>query len=307
MEVEITIFTPTYNRKYKINELYTSLKKQTNKEFEWVVVDDGSTDNTRDLILEWVEEELDFPIRYFYKDNGGKHSAINYGLEKANGRLFIIVDSDDKLTKNAIDTILNVENSIDKEMYNLVGYGFNKGKSDEEIIGNTFSGESIIASSIDRKKYNIVGDKAEVFYTNILKAYKFPEFIGEKFLTESVLWYKIASDGFNIKWFNKTIYLCEYLDDGLSFNSHNLAINNFVGYTFSIRESLKYNLSIKEKLVLIGVYSKIGREKKLTYFQISKNINQNIILCFLSGWASKFSRLLKNNINIMSKSKKQLK
>ena len=93
----ITIFTPTYNRAYILPILFESLKIQTVKEFEWIIVDDGSTDNTESLIYKF-KEECNFSIRYFKKENQGKHIAINFGVEKAKGNLFFIVDSDDYIS-----------------------------------------------------------------------------------------------------------------------------------------------------------------------------------------------------------------
>lgn len=296
MGVAVTIFTPTYNRAYTLGKLYKSLKEQTCKNFEWLVIDDGSNDNTRELFNQWEKEKQDFSIRYYYKKNGGKHRAINYGLEKASGRLFFIVDSDDYITENAIETILSEDNKIQSDQFNLAGFGFNKGYNEFSIVGDTFEGESIIASSIDRRKHKIKGDKAEIFYTEILKRYKFPEFPNENFITESVVWYKIANDGYMLKWINKIIYICEYLEDGLTKNSSTLAINNFVGYTYSVRQFLKYDLSISEKAILIGVYTRISRKKKESYLKISKNIDRNIIICMIMGFASKTSWFFKNRI-----------
>lgn len=102
----ITIFTPTYNRAELLPRLHKSLQEQTNKNFEWIVVDDGSTDNTKEVIENIIlQQENDFPIRYFYKENGGKHTAINRGVREANGDLFFIVDSDDILTFNSVELI----------------------------------------------------------------------------------------------------------------------------------------------------------------------------------------------------------
>ena len=103
----ITVFTPTYNRAKLLPRLYKSLQEQTNKDFEWVIVDDGSTDNTKEVIDNIItQQENDFPIRYFYKENGGKHTAINQGAKEAKGELFFIADSDDVLLfRNSISTI----------------------------------------------------------------------------------------------------------------------------------------------------------------------------------------------------------
>ena len=98
----ITIFTPTYNRGYIIEKLYLSLCNQTSNEFEWLVFDDGSTDNHLDLIERFIADNK-INIRYIYKENGGKHTAINLGVKNANGELFFIVDSDDYLTPDAVE------------------------------------------------------------------------------------------------------------------------------------------------------------------------------------------------------------
>ena len=105
-EVVITIFTPAYNRAYTIHKCYESLKRQTSKNFKWLVVDDGSTDNTRELILKW-KEEADFEINYIYKKNGGMHTAHNTAYENIDTELNVCIDSDDYLTDDAVEIIIN--------------------------------------------------------------------------------------------------------------------------------------------------------------------------------------------------------
>ena len=102
----ITIFTPTYNRAEFLAPLYDSIKNQSSKDFEWVIVDDGSTDNTYSAVAEIINShDGSFPIRYFKKPNGGKHTAINMGVNVEEGELFLILDSDDELPPTAIETI----------------------------------------------------------------------------------------------------------------------------------------------------------------------------------------------------------
>ena len=105
MNIKITIFTPTYNRDYIIINLYKSLLIQTLKDFEWLIIDDGSTDNTELLVSSFIKDNK-INIRYIKQQNGGKHRAINKALEEAKGELFFIVDSDDQLVDNAIERIL---------------------------------------------------------------------------------------------------------------------------------------------------------------------------------------------------------
>ena len=108
---KITVFTPTYNRAYCLNKCYESLKRQTNKDFEWLIIDDGSTDNTKYLVEDWIKEKKDFNIRYVYKENGGMHTAYNLAYEKIDTELSMNVDSDDFLTDTAIEDILTFWNS----------------------------------------------------------------------------------------------------------------------------------------------------------------------------------------------------
>ena len=102
--VKFTIFTPTYNRKEFLTKLYGSLKKQTYKDFEWIVVDDGSSDGTKEIVQNFIDEKK-LDIKYYYKENGGKQRAYNYGAEKACGELFICLDSDDEYVADGLEII----------------------------------------------------------------------------------------------------------------------------------------------------------------------------------------------------------
>ena len=108
----VTVFTPTYNRAYILGDLYHSLQRQTCMDFEWLIVDDGSADDTKALVASWQGEENPFPIRYVYQENGGKCRAINRGLKEADGRLFFTVDSDDYLTDDAIEKVIRWDGEL---------------------------------------------------------------------------------------------------------------------------------------------------------------------------------------------------
>ncbi|HAX72253.1 MAG TPA: hypothetical protein DCY20_01880 [Firmicutes bacterium] len=228
-EVKVTVFTPTYNRGYCLETLYKSLQNQTSHDFEWLVIDDGSTDKTHDLFEQWMQEDNAFVMTYVKVKNGGKHRAINKGTELAKGELFFIVDSDDYLVDNSIERIIYWESTIlEKEKF--AGVSGNRGFTNEIIIGDTFEGDFIDATSLERDTLNIKGDKAEVFYTRLLKQYKFPEIEGENFITEAVVWFQIAFDGYKIRWFNEITYICEYLEDGLTHHAIEVAMKNPKGY-----------------------------------------------------------------------------
>ncbi len=262
-----TICTPTYNRAYILKNLYQSLLKQTNKNFEWIIVDDGSSDDTKLLVDQFLKDNI-INISYFYKENGGKHRAVNFGIDKAKGKYFAIVDSDDWLTDDAVENICDKFKPIDSDE-SFCGISFNRGYSENKIIGKTFSGDFIDATSIERNKYNILGDKFEVFRTSILKDNKFPEIEGENFLSEIILWTRIAYQGYKIRWYNKIIYICDYLDDGLTKNNDKLLEKNYKGNALRIREQVSLaNIGLKAKL---GYYSK--------YYQLRKNSEKFSVIC----------------------------
>ena len=151
--------------------MYESLVEQTSKDFEWVIIDDGSTDGTDDMIASIKEDS--FSIIYKKVENGGKHRAINRGLDIAEGEVFAIVDSDDYLLPNAIETIKARFSEIDGEEKKFAGVALLKSFSETEAVGTSFSGEWVDAKTTERPKYNINGDKFEVFYTDVLKENKF--------------------------------------------------------------------------------------------------------------------------------------
>lgn len=212
----ITVFTPTYNRAYALPHLYKSLREQTFRDFEWIVVDDGSTDNTSDVVKKWIDEAW-FPIRYVKTANGGKHRAINKGVTLAEGELFFIVDSDDWLPKDSLSWINHYVEGVknDEHFAGVVG---SRSYPSGDRIGGPVSYDILDTDYVSfRERYHIKGDMAEVWRTEVLRQYPFPEFKGEKFLTEAVVWEQIALK-YKLRYFNKAIYTCEYLPDGLTKN-----------------------------------------------------------------------------------------
>lgn len=240
--MRLTVFTPAYNRGYIIGKLYESLKQQTFKDFEWVIVDDGSTDNTEEIIAGFQKEKGFFPIRYFKTKNGGKHRAINRGVLHASGELFFIVDSDDYLPSDSLEIINEIESTIPiEEKDKFAGVCGEKFYQNGTAVGkSSLSGLYTDATTIDRQKYGIVGDKAEVYYTKVLKLFPFPEFDGEKFCTESLVWDKISNHGYKLRFFNKNIYICEYLDDGLTAQGLKLYAKNPRQWGLSIEQDHKF-------------------------------------------------------------------
>lgn len=214
----ITIFTPSFNRRHLIENLYQSLLAQTQKNFEWLVIDDGSTDDTEEYFSELLSKDQPFQIRYIKQENGGKHRAVNRGVKNAKGELFFIVDSDDSLLPEAIKKINSWVKTLD-DSKKWAGVSGLKGFSRQKNVGQRASTEFIDAKNNERRKYHLEGDKAEVYFTDVLKKYPFPEIPGEKFISEEIVWNAIARDGYYLRWFNEIVYVCSYLEDGLTKNS----------------------------------------------------------------------------------------
>jgi len=215
----ISIFTPTYNRGSLLERLYSSLVNQAIRNFEWIVVDDGSSDNTEEIVKGLMGRK-EIVIKYLKQKNSGKHIAINTGLDYANGDWFFIVDSDDYLTP---DALIIVNEYIDKNSPDsYFGYAFRRAYEGGKTIGGKFPVDTpeFSATIIDRTvKYHISGDMAEVFKTDLLRQCKFDDGFNEKFCAEGLMLNRTAKLGAKLLYVDKCIYICEYLPGGLTDNS----------------------------------------------------------------------------------------
>lgn len=212
----ITIVTATFNRRDLLLRLYESLINQTNKDFEWIIVDDGSTDDTKSVVNRLLKENK-IIINYFYKENGGKHTALNLGIDKATKEFIFFVDSDDYLPTNSIEIIKKYLNIIKnrKDYDELSGICADKGDMEGRIVGDSSPNNVRINYLNYRYKKRIKGDKSEIFKTNILKENKFPVFRGEKFCPEALVWNRIALN-YDMVFIGQIVYYCDYQIDGLS-------------------------------------------------------------------------------------------
>ena len=237
-DFKITVFTPTYNRAYILENLYRSLQRQSYGDFEWLVVDDGSSDGTEALFDRWRREENPFPIRYVRQENGGKCRAINHGLKLARGELFFTVDSDDYLTDDALEKVARWEAELPKDQ-KYCGFAGNLGTAPNVTPNKPLPGDFFDGTAFDR--YGIVdGERASVFYTDIHRRYLYPEFPGEKFMTEAVTWNRMANDGYRMRFFNDIIWIFEYKEDGLTRSGYDLFLRNPQGTGLFFREKAKF-------------------------------------------------------------------
>ncbi len=232
--MSVSVITPIYNRANLIEKLFFSLKKQTTQSFEWIIVDDGSTDNLKEVVTEFKKEAV-FKINYIYKTNGGKHSALNVGIPLAVNEWIFIVDSDDTLSYNSIDI---VNNKIEKvKEHSCKGLIFLKAyETTKTVIGNVSTLNKVNSNQFA----GIKGDKAIIFRRNSFIKNNFPVYIGENFITEAYLWNRILEEGYFQCW-NEVIYYAEYLDGGLTSNYKNLLKNNPIGTLSFVLSNLNLN------------------------------------------------------------------
>ena len=265
--MKITILTPTFNRAYILPKLYESLLKQTENNFDWLIVDDGSTDDTKIIVKHWINEKK-ISIIYRYQKNGGKHKALNNGISLIKNDFTFIVDSDDALTEDAVETINSYYEKY-KDYKNLCGFSFLRKFPNGKINGQAFKKNEYYSDYIScRINENITGDKAEIYKTEVLKKYPFLEVEGENFLSEDYVWIQIAEE-YNMIHINKAIYVGDYLPDGLTKNIIIKKLNNSVGNykRAKILCSKKCNLKNRTKGIMLYIsYGLYSKEKVSTLF-----------------------------------------
>lgn len=286
--MKITILTPTFNRADKLGKLYNSLCSQSNKNFEWLIVDDGSIDGTKSFVDKIISAS-DFAIRYIWQENGGKHRALNKGIQAIDSELTFIVDSDDWLSEDAIEQIFLYDEKYSnrKESDNLCGFSFLRAYSN----GVVNTGEFPVDEAIDtyrqqRINNNLLGDKAEVYYTDILKKYPFEEFDDEKFMPEDAVWLKMSGP-YNMVHINRVIYYCDYLEGGLTRTGRKMKI--FSPYGMMYRSSVYLNdplVSLKAKVkmaILYQVYSQFAKKRDGKKNTDKVNVSDNKARCKVNG------------------------
>ncbi|MEP9080449.1 glycosyltransferase family A protein [Enterobacter hormaechei] len=232
--MSVSVITPVYNRANLIDKLFFSLKEQTSQAFEWIIVDDGSTDNLKEIVSDF-KRQASFKINYTYKSNGGKHTALNEGIPLAEYEWVFIVDSDDTLPTNAIavvnEKIKNIKELTCKGLVFLKAY-----ESTKAVIGDINSLNKVNSNQFAGVK----GDKAIIFRRDSFIENKFPTCVGENFLTEAYLWNRILEKGYFQCW-NEVIYYAEYLEGGLTSNYKNLLKKNPVGTLSFVLSNLNLN------------------------------------------------------------------
>ncbi|CUP39381.1 glycosyltransferase family 2 protein [Intestinibacter bartlettii] len=233
----LTVFTPTYNRAYVLKQCYDSLCRQTCKDFVWLIIDDGSNDNTKEIVEKWMANDNGFEIRYVYKKNGGMHTGHNKAYELIDTELNVCIDSDDFMPDDAVELIVNF-------------WEENKDSSYSGIIAlDVYKNGQVIGKELPNKKSTTLsgyyqnggqGDKKLIYRTEIINKYPpYPEFEGEKFVPLDYK-YLLADQDYELLIMNKPVCVVEYMEDGSSKNMLRQYYKNPRGFAFMRKVSMKY-------------------------------------------------------------------
>lgn len=262
--IRLTILTTSYNRAKLLSKLYASLIKQTLYDFEWLIIDDGSNDNTKEYVASLPQNP--FPIRYYYKENGGKCRAINFAHDKIQGQYVFFVDSDDVLTADAVEVILKDWQRYAQEP-NIAVLSYKREGQDGRAISEDVQGaDYYIADDIHYLvNKGVGGDRAETLRTDILRKYPFPEFVNEKFMSEGWLWNNIAKK-YKTVYRMYTVYICEYLAGGLTKSGRVLRMKSPQGMMENCKSFFQKDTCIKiqlKEMLLYCVYALCSPNKLL--------------------------------------------
>ena len=222
----LTILTPTFNRADRLPALAESLDAQTVKGFQWLVIDDGSTDGTGDYIRGLRPEG--YAIDYHYKENGGKHTAINFAHAHIRGDYVCIVDSDDALLPDAVAAIIGMIETYGGDQ-TIACLSFQKGSTAGHPMVQRMPETPVVSNHIEyRLNGRRFGDCCEVVRASALREFPFPVFPGERFLGEGYLWVEIGKK-YRTVYCNRVIYICEYLEDGLTRSGRGMRLKSPLG------------------------------------------------------------------------------
>ena len=279
----LSVVTPAYNRAHLLSGCYESLRRQTCKDFEWIIVDDGSQDNSDEVAASF--DDAGFPIIYVKKENGGKHTALNASHPHIRGKYVITLDSDDILADTAVaDIVREWDKYEDWEDVGIVT--FLKSTPDGTIFASVRDYDTPVDILTYPRDLRLGNDCCEVIRAELFKKYPFPVFEGERFLSEGVLWSQVAKTH-KCVYVNNPIYLCEYLDDGLTKAGRALRIRNPRGGMLSSSFGLDQRNSLRQRIKSGLLYTCYGFFAGMTPVETVKQCPEKAIacLCLPFGWA----------------------
>jgi glycosyltransferase involved in cell wall biosynthesis len=259
-----TIFIPTYNRAKLLPRALASIEAQTYRDFEVLIVDDGSSDGTQSLIAQWTQC-MPFPVTYLRQANQGKHAAHNVGVAAARGELFVLLDSDDRLLPTSLERMLKHWLSIpEQERERFAGVEGLIQSMDGQLLPQMFPQSPMDASFLEiRQKRGVGGDKKHALRTDILRCYPYPVFPGERHVRPSLTWKRFAHH-YLFRCVNEPFQEIEYQPDGLSADRFALRMHNPRGFQLACLEDITLHRSwLKEREV---------RRRTIDYIEFSLRI-----------------------------------
>ncbi len=297
----VTVFTPTYNRANLLADAYNSLRKQTCKDFEWLIIDDGSNDNTKAVVDSFIGENI-IDIKYIFQQNRGQYFAHNTAINNAQSELFAFLDSDDYYADNTIERLLYYFDQI-KDNDDFAGVAGLKANRKGIVVGTPCNYKTLNCTIIDyRYKYKIKGDRLECFKTDLIKKFPFPEFEG-RFVPNALIWNRISSSR-KLLYFGEIMLYYEFSADSMSKDIIRNRQSTPDAYLLHYSELSKYNIPLYYKLRAVinfwrfAPYSNIKFKEKLLKVGFFKSI-----ICIPIGYLMSFKDLLitKLAIKIMPK------
>lgn len=279
----LSILTPTYNRGHLLRRCYESLLAQSDRDFEWIIVDDGSGDHTEEVVRGF--DTQNFPLIYIKKENGGKHTALNAAHPHIRGRYVLILDSDDYLTEDAVAQVRRGwEQYEDRAEIGIVTFLKGGSKADPNCTAPT-PGEPV---DILRYRRTVIHstDCCEVIRTELFRKYPFPVFEGERFVSECALWNRVALTH-KCVYINRVVYICEYLEGGLTKSGRAMRLRNPRGGMFISELRMGRNNFFKQRIKYGLLYCCYGFFAGRTAARIIRGAEHKLLtcVCILPGYA----------------------
>lgn len=274
---ELTIFTPTYNRAYILPKLYESLCKEPTDGFIWLIVDDGSSDNTHDIVEKWQKEDR-IEIVYHKQQNGGKMRAHNKGVELCSTPLFFCIDSDDQIAEGAVEKIKKIRYILmaDNSLSGIVAKRFIVNRLSSNDLPNLQK-----STLHDIYKTGFKGDTSLVFKTSVLREFPFPEIVGEKFVTEAYVYNQIDQK-YELLIINEYLMRCEYQEDGYTVNANNLYLKYPKGWAMYYAQYYNYYANtMRDKVKYMAYYISMCKLAKMSFMDILKK-SPSFMICLAS-------------------------
>ena len=254
-----SIFIPTFNREKLLPRAFESIEQQSFRDFHVVIIDDGSSDNTRDLVESW-SKKVPFEVVYHWQKNQGKHAAHNTALPFLNSELTVILDSDDMLAPDILAKLKSQWEAIPKsEREDFAAVEGLTAHLTGEVAGDYFPKDVFDSNYIEiRKKHGVRGDKKNAVRSDVLKAFPYPQFKGERHIRPSILWERIARK-YKTRYINEVIQLIEYQPTGLSSNRFALRMRNPRGFRYCYLEQINERADAYTSQELLDSYVKYVR------------------------------------------------